>query len=133
MANGGTTHATFTACVLTFLGCRNSKGAGRVLCPWLPLRWLPRTSVRFYPHYSAVPVAVAPSCLGPLLPAIVLLIWENGRKKPMRVFAVQARHGLSTARTCHAKLRVVFVKTTLRFALFKQKTWAFPLTRRVIP
>lgn len=51
----------------------------------------------------------------------------------MRIFAVQARHGLLTARTCHAKLRVVFVKTTLRFALFKQKIWAIPLTRRFSP
>lgn len=51
----------------------------------------------------------------------------------MRVFAVQARHGLLAARTCHAKLRVVFVKTTLRFALFEQKIWAIPLTRRDIP
>ena len=51
----------------------------------------------------------------------------------MRIFAVQARHGLLAARTCHAKLRVVFVKTTLRFALLEQKTWAIPLTRRVIP
>lgn len=51
MTRGGTTHGTIKACVLTFLGFRNSSGAGRVVCPWLPLRWLPRTSVRFYPHY----------------------------------------------------------------------------------
>ena len=46
---------------------------------------------------------------------------------------MQARHGLLTARTCHAKLRVVFVKTTLRFTLFERKIWAIPLPRRATP
>ena len=46
---------------------------------------------------------------------------------------MQARHGLLTAQTCHAKLRVVFVKTTLRFTLFAQETWAIPLPRRATP
>lgn len=51
MTKWGTTHGTIKACVLTFLGFRKCSGAGRVVCPWHPLRWLPRTSVRFYPHY----------------------------------------------------------------------------------
>lgn len=51
MAKGGTTHGTIKTCVLTFLGFRKCLGAGRVVYPWHPLRWLPRTSVRFYPHY----------------------------------------------------------------------------------
>lgn len=51
MTKWGTTHGTVKACVLTFLGFRKCSGAGRVVCPWHPLRWLPRASVRFYPHY----------------------------------------------------------------------------------
>lgn len=51
MTKWGTTHGTIKTSVLTFLGFRNSSGAGRVVCPWHPLRWLPPTSVRFYPHY----------------------------------------------------------------------------------
>lgn len=51
MTKWGTTHGTIKACVLTFLGFRKCSRAGRVVCPWHPLRWLPRASVRFYPHY----------------------------------------------------------------------------------